>query len=275
MVVAFATAHRRAEPCGGNRARTIRGVFGQIFLRLRAAFARHHVQAIEARGDELFGRWVGQEIAGKLFNGELVERFVPVERIDDVIAIRKHVHVLVPMIPHRVRKPHQIEPRHRHPLAKMGRLHQAIDLAFVSFRTRILEKRIHLLRRWRQADEVKAQPTQQRALVRFRRRLDTPTFERVQDEHVDWIPHPLRMLCVRWRWPRRFDVSPVRLVFRPFGDPSCQQLLLFGRQDFVGLRRQHQVVRIRGVDALDQLAFVRLAGKNRFLFHRDLAHVQP
>ena len=67
----------------------------------------------------------------------------------------------------------------------------------------------------------------------------------------------------------------MRLVFRVFGNPPFQHLFLFGRQDFVCLRRRHRVVRIRRVDALDQLAFVWLAGNDRFLFHRDLAHVQP
>ncbi len=67
----------------------------------------------------------------------------------------------------------------------------------------------------------------------------------------------------------------MRLVFRAFGDPTFQHLFLVGRQGFVRLRRRHHLVRIRRVDALDQFAFVWLAGNDGFLFHRDLAHVQP
>ena len=168
VVMAFAAAHGRTEPGRGNRSYAIRGVLGQVFLRLRAALACHHVQAIEARGDELFGGRVRQQIARNLLPGELVERLVLVERTDDVVTIRKHIHVLVAVIADRVGKPREIEPRHGHPFPQMRRIQQPIELAFVGLRTRILEKRPHFLRRRRQADEVKAQTSQQRPLIRFR-----------------------------------------------------------------------------------------------------------
>src|SRR5208337_5498235 len=46
--------------------------------------------AIEAGRDQLLGRRVRQQVSGELLDGELVERLVAVERVDDVIAVREN-----------------------------------------------------------------------------------------------------------------------------------------------------------------------------------------
>ena len=84
-----AAAHGRAEPGDRHGPHAVAGVLGEVFAGLGSPFAGHHVQAVEAGGHELLGRRVGQQVAGKLLDGELVERLVAVERVDDVIAVRE------------------------------------------------------------------------------------------------------------------------------------------------------------------------------------------
>ena len=43
-------------------------VLGEVLLRLGPAFAGHHVQAVEAGGDELLGGRMRQQVAGQLFD---------------------------------------------------------------------------------------------------------------------------------------------------------------------------------------------------------------
>ena len=274
VVVAFATSHRRAEPGRGHRAHAVGRVLGQILLGLRAAFASHHIETIEARGDELFLRRAGQQIAGDLFDGELVEQLIPVERINHVVAVRKDALVLVAVITHRVGEPHHVQPRHRHALAEVRRLEQTVHLAFVSFGTRIVEIGRLLPRCRRQTDQVETEATQQSALVRFGRRREAFFFERVQNKSVDGIPHPRPVLCLRQRGSNRFDVSPVRLVFRAFGNPTLEQFFLVRRQRFVRLRRRHRVIGVGCVKAFDEFALVWFAGNDRVFLERRFTHIQ-
>ena len=76
MIVAAGAAHGESEEnrtCGVD---TIDGVFQEEFLDDESGFGVVAMVAIEAGGDFLFEGGVGQEVAGKLFDGELVERFV-------------------------------------------------------------------------------------------------------------------------------------------------------------------------------------------------------
>ena len=119
VVVALRAAHRRAEPGSTDCADAVRGILREVFLRLRAAFARHHVQAIEAGRDPLLRGGVRQQVARELFHGEHVERLVLIERSDHVISIREDALVLVAVITDRVREPNRVKPGHRHALAEM------------------------------------------------------------------------------------------------------------------------------------------------------------
>ena len=112
MIVALAAAQGRPQPGHAHSANTIGRISGQVLFRLSPAFARHHVQSIKARGDQLFGRRVTagrrQQIAGQLFERELIERLVSVERIDHVVAIGEDALVLVTVVADRVRKPDDV-----------------------------------------------------------------------------------------------------------------------------------------------------------------------
>jgi hypothetical protein len=141
VVVAFAAAHGRAEPRPRQGADAVGGVFGQVFLGLRAAFAGFHIEAVVAAGDFLFGGGMGQKVARDLLDGELVEGLVGVERVNHIITIRKIALDLVAVIAHRVGEPHRVQPRDGHAFAVMRRSQQAVHLPFVSLGAVVPQKR--------------------------------------------------------------------------------------------------------------------------------------
>ena len=121
MVVALRAAGRQPEPRRSHRADPIAHGFCEVFLRLRSAFSGDEIEAEKSRGDALLVGGVRQQVAGELLGGELVEGLVLVERVDDVIPVGKNPQVLVAMITDGVGEADDVEPRHRHPLAIMGR----------------------------------------------------------------------------------------------------------------------------------------------------------
>ena len=141
MVVALAAAHGRAQPGDGHGPHAVAGVLGQVLAGLCTSLARHHVQAVEAGRHELLGGRVGQQVAGELLDGELVERLVAVERVDHVIAVREDALALVAVVADRVGEPGQVQPGNGHPLAVMGRLEQPIDQALVGARIGVVARR--------------------------------------------------------------------------------------------------------------------------------------
>ena len=88
MVVAPGAAHGESEPDGGRRLDSIGDVFHQVFLGDDTAFVIDAVVPVEGGGEQLiFGRCF-EQIAGELFDRELVERHVGVVGIDHPIAPR-------------------------------------------------------------------------------------------------------------------------------------------------------------------------------------------
>jgi hypothetical protein len=70
------------------------------------------------------------------------------------------------VVSHGVGIAHQVEPVHRHALAEVRRSEQPVHQLFVRIRIGIVDKRVHLFRRGRQAGQVKAQPPDQRHAIR-------------------------------------------------------------------------------------------------------------
>ena len=108
---------------------------------------------------------VGQQVPGDLLDRELVERFIAIEGVNDVISVRKNVLILVPMIAHSIGKSHHVQPRHRHALAELRQTQEPIHLPFVSIRGCVAQKGPHFLGRRRQTDQIQAYTAQQRAFV--------------------------------------------------------------------------------------------------------------
>ena len=117
VVVATGAAHRQAQPNSAGRFHAVRHVLHPPFLVNAAAFLIDSVVAIETRSEPLFERRIGKHIAGQLFDRELIERQVAVERLDHPVAPRPHGPVIVPLVAMAVRVASRVEPGQRHAFA--------------------------------------------------------------------------------------------------------------------------------------------------------------
>ena len=79
VVVAFGTPHRCAHPHFGDIAHAVGHILGHVLLGLSTALFCGLQKTVVAGGDLVLVRRIRQQIAGELFNRELVERFVFVE----------------------------------------------------------------------------------------------------------------------------------------------------------------------------------------------------
>ena len=150
----------------------------------------HHGIAEETRGHALILSRVGEFVPGDLLDEKLIIGQVAVEGVDDVIAIRPHLarHVLLVAIAVRVTR--RVEPVAPPAFAVMRRGQQLLGGLLVSVLRRVIEERIHLLHRRRQAHQVQVQPAQQRDAIRLRRRLQSLGIKFREDEVVDGRADP-------------------------------------------------------------------------------------
>jgi hypothetical protein len=84
--VALGAGHGEAEPGGGGDMDAIDHGVEPVLEGIDAAFLIDHGVAVEPGGDALIERGVREQITGELFDGELIERHILVEGLDDPIA---------------------------------------------------------------------------------------------------------------------------------------------------------------------------------------------
>ena len=188
MIVADGALAGEAEPGIHHRGGAIERVAEDVFGIDRAALARRDIAAIEAGGDELLLRRVGQQIARDLLDGELIERQIAVVSIDHPIAIRPDRALVIQMQPVRVAIARLVQPMMGHLLAIARRSEQPIHHLFVSVR------RVDRARKASTSAIVggrpvrsKRHPAQQRRAIRFRRRLQPLLFQPRPDKAIDRI----------------------------------------------------------------------------------------
>ena len=146
--------------------------------------------AVETGGDLLRERRVGKKIAGKLFDRELIERHIRIERVDDPLTPFPDLAVRVILVTARVCVPSQIEPLLRLPLTVAFRLQKTIHLGFVSVGTLVSQEIIDLRRSRRQSRQVKARAAKPCFASRFRFRLQVLALQPREHEGVERIAHP-------------------------------------------------------------------------------------
>ena len=113
-----------------------------------------------------------QHVAGDLLLDELRVRFIVIEGLDDVIAVAPGV-VADAVVLEAVAfgKAGLVEPVPRPPFAVVRGGQQSIDHLFVGVGRIVLEKGVDLVRRRRQADQIKGHAAEESRLVGGRRRL--------------------------------------------------------------------------------------------------------
>ena len=167
MIVTDRAAQRQSHENRGHRLGAVNGVAHQNFVVDGTAFAGRHVATVESGGDALFDGRFGEQVAGKLLDRELIESLVLVEGVDDPLAILPQRAFVVEMQAVRVAIPHQVEPITRHVFAESFRLEQPIDHAFVRTRLVVVQERIDLGRRRRQAGQIERRAADQRRFLRW------------------------------------------------------------------------------------------------------------
>ena len=116
---------------------------------------------IEGGRDTGFGTAWPQFVPRELLLHEAVVRLVSIERVDHVIAVAPSVrtgHVLLESVA--FREASQVQPVPSPALSVMRGRQQALDDALVGIRRRIVQKRFHLDRIGRQADQIEVDPAQ-------------------------------------------------------------------------------------------------------------------
>ncbi len=98
--------------------------------------------AIESGGDDLVEGRLGEQIAGKLLDDELVERLVPVEGADDPVAIGPDLAVVVEVQAVGVAVPGGVEPEPRQVLAVLGGFQEPVDDPLIGTLGAIVQERV-------------------------------------------------------------------------------------------------------------------------------------
>ena len=274
MIVADRAIGRKAHPYPRRGLGSIAGVEDEVLGVDRAALVGGDIAAVEARRDPLIIGWVGQQVAAQLLDREAVERHILIEGIDDPIAIRPGLAVVVEMDAVGVGIAGGIEPVAGPMFAPLRRLHQPLDELLIGIRRFVVDERLDHLRRRRQAGQIETQPPGQGAAIGLGGGLQTPLLQSGQDEAIDRVAGPALAVHRGQGGPRGRDERPERLVFGPGRDPCLEFLLLYRRELLVDRWRRHHFVFIGGEDAVDHLALVRLAGRDGPRLDGHLAPVE-
>ena len=95
VVMALRALDRQAEHALADGIHAIEHLVHTELLRVNPAFFVEHGVAQKTRGDDLVLGAIRDQVAGELFDDELIVREVAIERVDDVIAITPDVARLV------------------------------------------------------------------------------------------------------------------------------------------------------------------------------------
>ncbi len=152
--VALGTADRQAQPDDARRADAVDHRVEAEFERVDAPLFVEHRVAVKARGDPIGNGGTGQHVAGELLDRELVERHPRVDRRNHPVAIRPDRTHAVFFVSVRVGVAGQIQPVPGPAFAVVRRGQQPIDEPLVGVGRPIVDERVGLFGRRREADEI-------------------------------------------------------------------------------------------------------------------------
>ena len=279
VIVAGGAADGQPHEDVAYRLGPVLGIDRLVLLRNDPALVGRDVVALEPGGDELIQARLGQQVAGELLHGELVERLVPVEGPDHPVAVGIHLSVVVDVDPVRVAVARRVEPVAGTVLAPLLRGEQPVDELLVGVRRRIVQERIQQRRGRRQAGQVQRRPARQRPPVGLRRRVQPRCLQPRVNEVIERIARPARVGHRRRLGADDRLERPVLIPRSALRDPAPHNVDLVAGQRLVGVRRRHPQPRVGLRDALEDQAGIRVAANDgpavRTLRKGALLGVQP
>ena len=138
-----------------------------VFLVVRSTLGIVHRVAMEARGDELVGGGLGQQVPGELQNGKPVERQVLVQCSDYPVPIWPDRAEGVLLVAHRVRVAGKVKPHPRPALAERAGIQQSIHQGFVRIGRTVGHERIYRFGSGRETGQVKRETPDERVSIRL------------------------------------------------------------------------------------------------------------
>jgi len=209
VIVALGTTQCQPEEYRSGSVHAVHHGLDAKLLQVNAALLVDGCVAVKAGSDLLVQRGARQQIPGKLFHHELVERQVAVEGMDDPVAVFPDGARRIDAITIGVGITRQVKPVPAPALAIVRRRQQAVDQPLVGVRPVIGDEAIDFLRRRRQAGQIQADPANERDPVRLRRGLDPVFLQPCQDKTVDGRACPGLIANYRQRRPHRCSEGPV------------------------------------------------------------------
>ena len=261
VVVAAVTSEREAEPDGRGGLDAIEDIFDASLFGDAAALAVEHIIAVKTAGDFLVARGAGQKIAGELFDGELIEGHVRVQRIHHPIAPRPHRTLGVALEAVSIGVAREIEPVPSPAFAVAGRGEEALDKLFIGVGRAVGDKRSDFYGRGRQAVEVEAHAADEGGAVGLGGGSDFFRREPGENEGVDGISDR-RGGSVYFGNDRtlRGREGPVLVPRGALGDPTLEEVFLREGERAVRFRRRHDLLGVGTENASNEFAVVGFAG---------------
>jgi hypothetical protein len=128
-----------------------------------------------------------------------------------VVAITPRVHeVHVGLKPARICVANHVQPAPSPALAITRRRQQSVDQLLISIRSRIVDELLHFLRRGRQPVQIEIGAPNQRAPAGGGDRVQSFVFQLGEDERINRITDPARILNYRGGSPAQFAKRPPR-----------------------------------------------------------------
>ena len=280
VVVAGGAADGQPEEHVADGLGPVLGVDRLVLFRHHPALVGGDVVALKAGGDQLVEARFGQQVAGHLFDHEVVEPLVLVERPDHPVAPSEHLAVVVDVNAVGVAVARRVEPIAGAVLAPVRRLQQPVDEGLPGGLRVVGEIGREEAGVGRQPRQVEGRAAGQRRLAGLGRGGQPFGLQPREHEPVERVAHPCLVGHVGGR--RRRD-GLERPVLPPRGallDPAGQHVDLPGRQGLAGRRRRRHPQAFVGVgDALVQQAGPGVAGHDggapRARPERPLPRVEP
>ncbi len=245
------------EPDGAGGFSAIENGFVPELFLINASFAVGQGLSMERGGEQLVGRWIGEQVSGELFDGELIKRHVAVDGVDDPVAVAPSVWArAVFLVSVAVGVARLIEPVTAPALAEVGGREGTVDERDEGVRGVVLQKRGDLVAGWRKTREIVAEAFDQGDFVCRGRGGDVFLRESCVNDFVYLFGEGVR----GGGGTGHGAIGPVLSPFGALGDPSADGLDVGLRGALGFLGRGHDIVAVRGGHACEDFAGFGFAG---------------